>query len=1048
MEDAILVIEQASSWFVAFRGQTEVFESRHEARKRAHSLGREHPGVSIVNGTPDQLPRSASPAQEVPELPPEQSRQIEPTEFPRGAFAGPPRLGRSVAIHSGETVPKEWLGLETIKVTMSTLQSAETLEAIRSAYLERTPVVYEVDSDLETIEDASFRDQVWKCEADFEFTAETAWELLWRNTIDLRSGTPVWPPAEQAVRLGSHFLASEEGDVILPDGRIAWCDGGPLSLNIAGGATGSVTIPLESLEQNLLVPIEARSCAAELAPDQLEAVGEPGMRARIIAPAGSGKTRVLVERARLLLQSGVPRQSLLLVAYNKRAQEEMANRTADLPGLRILTLNALGLAIVNGTRGLKATGAGLRPITESDVRGLIQEMVELPRIRNTDPTASWIEALTSVRLGLRDPKEVEASYNGDIDGFAAFFPRYRAELEARNLVDFDEMIYRAIELMMRDPELRAWNQRCTRVILADEFQDLNPAHVLLLRLLAEPGLGIFGVGDDDQTIYGYSGASPEWLVNFNHYVPGAKHHALSKNYRCPEAVVQAASNLLTRNAVRVTKSIEPGPENQKGSEKLRVLSGPSVTGQTLATVQSLLAAGTSAKQVVVLTRVNSLQQPVAVGLRALGIPVNSEVGARFLEGTGVKAALAWFSLATTDGPLRSADLEIAIQRPTRGFSPVVRGWVAEQRTVLDLTRLANRLTDQRASSKVESFANDLNGLRSLGSSANSKEIIDYIRTQVGLDTSVSALDRSREGKNKEGHLDDLRALVELAFLHPEAATFLRWLREAVSKPSDKSGVALSTIHKVKGLEWPHVIVHDASVGVIPHRLSEDLEEERRVFHVAITRAQETLTITSEVGAPSPFIAELERPGTPASRKTTVAPNQQTPLRKDTFRESPKSTLSESGPRQRDAFLPKIGDSFTKDGTNYVIAEITENGIKAELGKRSIEIAFGRLITVGGEVRRLASPDQSAFDPATGEAINAPRSDLSDVAFERLKAWRLGRSREDRVSAFVIASNRTLKEIAAHMPVDEDGLANVPGIGEKKLEMYGDEILAILDEVRE
>ena len=132
----------------------------------------------------------------------------------------------------------------------------------------------------------------------------------------------------------------------------------------------------------------------------------------------------------------------------------------------------------------------------------------------------------------------------------------------------------------------------------------------------------------------------------------------------------------------------------------------------------------------------------------------------------------------------------------------------------------------------------------------------------------------------------------------------------------------------------------------------------------------------------------------------------------------------------------------------MIAEITENGIKAEIGNRSIEIAFGRLITVGGEVRRLASPDQSAFDPATSEAINAPRSDLSDLAFERLKAWRLGRSREDKVPAYVIAPDSTLEQIAAQMPVDEVELSGVSGIGGRRLEMYGDEILAILDEVRE
>ena len=295
--------------------------------------------------------------------------------------------------------------------------------------------------------------------------------------------------------------------------------GGPLSLSPVDDIVSAAIVSAESIEQKSLQPHEPPACVAELSTDQLEAVAEPGMRARIIAPAGSGKTRVLTERARLLCQSGVPTEALLLVAFNKRAQEEMVDRTHDLPGLRVQTLNALGLAIVNGTRGFMEGGAFRQGINEGEVRRLIQELVDVPRVWNADPTASWVDALSSVRLGLRDPKEVEDSYNGDLDGFASFFPRYRAELAARHLIDFDEMIYRAIELMVTNPELRAHNQKFARVVLADEFQDLNPAHILLLRLLSAPGHGVFGVGDDDQTIFGFSGASPEWLVNFDRYVP-------------------------------------------------------------------------------------------------------------------------------------------------------------------------------------------------------------------------------------------------------------------------------------------------------------------------------------------------------------------------------------------------------------------------------------------------------------------------------------------------------------------------------------------------
>ena len=857
-----------------------------------------------------------------------------------------------MAVHPGDPIPTRWEGASKVHITTAALRSTETLMKIRTAYLKRTPVVYEIDRNLKAIDVASEPGEPWKLDVTFEFVTETAWELLWRNTVDLRDGTPRWPLADRAVELGAALIGTGEGDVRLPDGRLAWCDGGPLNLNLGKDFDGSVIVATESIEQESLDPIDIQGCEAELAADQLGAVTEPGMRARIIAPAGSGKTRVLTERARLLIRSGVPPESLLLVAFNNRAREEMQNRTTDLPDLQVLTLNALGLAIVNGTRGFANTGASRSTLKDNEVSRLIKEMADIPRTRNADPVSSWVEALSTVRLGLQDPQKVEASYGGEIDGFASFFPRYRAKLESLQLLDFDEMIYGAIELMLSDPRLRAQNQKRARVVLADEFQDLNPAHILLLRLLSEPGLGVFGVGDDDQTIYGYSGASPEWLVRFNDFVPGSQHHALQVNYRCPAPVVRAAANLLTRNRVRVTKKIVPGARNLTEPDRLRVISAQSATKPTIAAVKECLDIGSAPEDVVVLSRVNALLQPVAVGLRALGIPVNSEKGPRFLEGSGVKAALAWFSLGTTKESLRSSDIDVALQRPSRGMNLKTREWVAKQRTVTELADMTQKLDDPRTARSVKAFAHDLSALRSLSTSATSQEIIRYIRSEIALDASMAALDKSREGKNKSGHLDDLRALEDLASLHPQSESFVSWLRVAINAPSVATGVTLSSIHRVKGLEWPHVFLHDASAGVMPHRLSNDREEERRVFHVAITRAQETLTITFEDGAPSPFIGELNAPGSPEvqaaspPRRTEAPPRQGREVR----RPNPQPVKRTPGSNR---FVLKVGDSFSKGGADYVVTEVTSRGVNAKIGKVSTEIRFGESLTVSGKTGKLA-----------------------------------------------------------------------------------------------
>ena len=148
-----------------------------------------------------------------------------------------------------------------------------------------------------------------------------------------------------------------------------------------------------------------------------------------------------------------------------------------------------------------------------------------------------------MRIGLADPVDVEASRD-DVPGFADTFRRYRDVLDRNGEADHDEQIYGAIEVLCADADLRAHWQRQCRHLLVDEFQDLTPAYLLLLRLLASPGMEVFGVGDDDQVIYGYAGADPRFLLDFDNLFPGAGSHALTINYRCPADVVTAATSQL------------------------------------------------------------------------------------------------------------------------------------------------------------------------------------------------------------------------------------------------------------------------------------------------------------------------------------------------------------------------------------------------------------------------------------------------------------------------------------------------------------------------
>ena len=789
-----------------------------------------------------------------------------------GALKGPAVLGRSLLLAPGADVPPPWASCERIPLDNDALGNPTTLRAVRHAFLTRTPVVYDVDPKLEKPRAGTDLREVWSVEPNVDFVAEATWRLATSNAVDGRDREhATWPLASMARTLGATPVVDRHADVVLPNGTLAWCDGGPLALWGVDDdrLLGATVIPRAALTRGHLSSVAARPPTATLAPDQYLAVADPSSRARIIAPAGSGKDegahRTCSTRARL----GVPSDSLLLVAFNTRARLEMRDRTTDHPTLQVQTLNALALSILNGTNGFAGSGEHRRTITPREVRDILSANVKFPRKSNTDPAAVWIGALAQVRLGLQSPESVERAYRGELKGFADFFSHYRQHLAHRHLVDFDEQIYLAIEVLLRNPRVRLAAERRAEVLLVDEFQDLAPAHMLLLRLLAGPSLSIFAVGDDDQTIYGFSGATPEWLVEFERHVPDAVHHALEVNYRCPAPVVSAASNLMSHNSVRVDKVIRPGAHNVADSASLTVASADDQVQYVTTRIRELVDGGTKPVDIAVLSRVNALLVPVQASLIEAGIPVNVMGGVDFLKSAAVESALAWLHVALQPEHLSGADLGLAARRPSRGLSSRVREWMCEQTTIDGLERLAKRM-DEKTSPKLMEFTRDIERIVTFAEHSTTSALIEFIQTEIGLDRALATLDASHLDQNLTSNSDSLRSLIALGLQHPIRGPSRVGFEGSLIPGQTTDGVALSTVHKVKGLEWPHVIIYDASEDIFPHRLSSDLEEERRIFHVAITRCVTSLTITADSSAPSIFLNELAALGQPTHDSTNIA----------------------------------------------------------------------------------------------------------------------------------------------------------------------------------
>jgi DNA helicase-2/ATP-dependent DNA helicase PcrA len=779
----------------------------------------------------------------------------------------PPELGRGVIVAEGAVAPDAWKDAPRVRIGPDDVASegaaADVVAALRTHWLARDPVVIELATDP-----AGFRDPTeitaapYSLDAGLDLPLDRLHHLVWANNYDARSdGSPIWWWTAKAERLGASAGPDGGPDVVLADGSAAWIDGGPRHSAPAGRLAEAV-VHSSTVDSGRLTAVvlgeggEDAESRISLAPDQLAAVTHHGGPVRVIAPAGSGKTRVLTERIRLLLgERGYDREALLAVAYNKEAQRELEARLFRLQP-RTRTLNSLGYRIVAEHRG------GRPPLLEErEVRNMIGDLFPIPRQRraNTDPVGPYLDALTLTRLGLRDPAEVEASRD-DVDGFADGFDAYRRALAGRGAVDFDEQIYGSLEALLADGPFRRRMQAEHRHMLVDEFQDLTPAHVLLIRLLAMPALDVFGVGDDDQTIYDHAGADPAFLVRYTDYFPGADATALEVNYRSAEPIVVAARTLLSYNRNRVEKEIRAAEGADTSPEALDVqLHAPAAAAEAVVGIVSRWRRDedVDADRIAILARVNSLLMAPQIALWSAGVPLRSSVSPDVLERTGVAAALAWIRVAVDPSNLIGSDLDLIRRRPSRGFPMWISKWFANCRSLEDVRRVGAKIDDARVSGRVGEMADDialLAGRAEAGDDA--RALLEFIRDRIGLGSAMEMLDGSKGTQATASHLDDLEALIQVSDLHTDPHTFEPWLRASLTESAGSEGVTLSTVHRVKGREWDRVIVFGVTDGLLPHRLSEDWESERRVMHVAITRAIDRCVVLGDEARRSAFLDEL------------------------------------------------------------------------------------------------------------------------------------------------------------------------------------------------
>lgn len=954
---------------------------------------------------------------------------------------GPAALGRGVIIDAGAAIPAPWIAAPVVTLDADALRRPEAVvDHLHRAWSEREPVVVEL-----AVDPAAFRvpqvveTPVWQLTPHAEPWLDRLHFLVWNNNYQARGVELIWWWGRKAARLGATVTPNGPADVVLADGTPAWIDGGPRGPLAAELGGGTALVHHESVELGrLTVAPPPVAPAASLAPDQLAAVAHRSGPARVIAPAGSGKTRVLTERLRHLLGDRAwERDTVLAVAYNKEAQLELERRTAAFAP-RARTLNSLGLWVLTEYHGRQPA-----LLEERDCRRLVDSLLpgrRRPRA-NTDPIGPYLEALGTVRLGLTDPAVVEAGRD-DVDGLADLFDRYRDQLAQRGAVDFDDQVYGAVEALLADGDLRRRLQQRCRHLLVDEFQDLTPAHVLLIRLLALPGLDVFGVGDDDQVIYGHVAADPAFLIDYDRLFPGAGDHPLTVNYRCPVEVVDGARHLLGYNHRRVAKEIHPGPDADPAPGALKVVEhGPDDAARaTVEVVQGWLADGAvDPAAVAVLARVNSLLLAPHVALAEAGVPITSVLSPEVLQRTGMRAALAYLRIATAADAIAPDDVVEVLRRPTRGLPQWFPDRLARRsRWSTDaIAEIADQVPDKE-SAKVLRLAGDLAAVQAAARRGTTRTVLEAVRDGVGLGSAMTMLDRTGSGQGSS-HLDDLEGLLAVADLHPDPAGFEAWLRGVFTREAAPGGVTLSTIHRVKGREWDRVVLSGVVDGVVPHRLATDTEEERRVLHVGVTRGRHRVVLLTDRTRRSPFLAELagtapRRPARAAAGAAAAGPGAPARSGPGSGAGSTGGGRGRSGAAAADGIVAAEGHEVkVLGGYAGTIVDADGRGVRLKLDHGgTLNVRYGERVEQRGRTAPLAPPIELWGQAARAEEV--------------LRRWRSGRARADGVPAYVVLSDAHLRGIALARPTDAAGLLACDGIGPTKLDRYGDELLAQLDTV--
>ena len=616
----------------------------------------------------------------------------------------------------------------------------------------------------------------------------------------------------------------------------------------------------------------------DLNKEQQKAVLETEGPLLILAGAGSGKTRVLTTKvAYLIEEAGISPYNILAITFTNKAAKEMSNRLYRLIGdkaknVQVSTFHSFGVKILR--ENFKYLGYDKNFIimdsedSISVIKKILKEKGIDPKIYNPNAIKNKI---SSCKNEMMSPKDYEKYVASDFEKIVLLvYELYEGTLKKNNSIDFDDLLILPIKLFRENPNILQNYQERFQYILIDEYQDTNEAQYILTKMISAKYRNICCVGDVDQSIYSFRGANYKNILNFEKDYKDAKTIKLEQNYRSTTNILDAANDVIKNNKERKDKKLWSDKGTGDKITYYRAFNGIDEAQYVAREIKNLINNGIEYENIAVLYRTNSQSHVIEEEFLKNKIPYKIVGGIGFYSRKEIKDVLAYLRLIYNEKD--NISLLRVINTPKRGVG---------SKTISNLIEKANNegksIYEVIVSGKELEFKNIIEKLKKFSESLTITELVDKILDITGIRKEYES-DKTLESDIRLENLEELKTVTR-TFEEKEGIVSLEDFLYEVSLVSDvneydedKNRVSLMTVHSVKGLEFDYVFITGLEEGIFPHMNSlmnnSDLEEERRLCYVAITRAKEKLYLVNArlrmmfghdcTNLPSRFIGEINK----------------------------------------------------------------------------------------------------------------------------------------------------------------------------------------------